>query len=339
MTLMRTEAWRRGGVALVIAVVGLTPLFSRAARAQEQKLQTPGGEKPAKPQRDTMVLAAKYVKAGDAARILKELLGERAGRDVHFGVDDRTNSVIVSGSAEDIALLKRILTALDVPHPRPEKDVRQLAVFPLRNTELDRNLEEVLKLIFTDPNDRFALDREHRSVIVYADRDTLHTAEGLLNRLDQAPEKAGVVRAQVRIVWLATGLPQDAPKPPADLKNVLDELAKIGIEDPRLVSQLIVNTLVNKDFEVQGSGKPDALGDLRVSGMVLDKAPGSVGLHLPKDTFLLNVNLDATRAGEAKGGVCRLQTSISAPAGHSVVLGLTPTAAMTSVFVVQVSPK
>jgi hypothetical protein len=40
--------------------------------------------------------------------------------------------------------------------------------------------------------------------------------------------------------------------------------------------------------------------------------------------------------GRSAAQICNLQTQITTPLGHAVVLGVTPTESMTSVFVVQV---
>jgi hypothetical protein len=59
----------------------------------------------------------------------------------------------------------------------------------------------------------------------------------------------------------------------------------------------------------------------------------------------LQINIDATKQSiDAKGAatatpVCRVATNITAPPGHSVVLGVTPSENLTSVFIVQLIPK
>jgi hypothetical protein len=225
-------------------------------------------------------------------------------------------------------------------------------------------VEEALKAaIGLNPTARLAVDRQRKTVILSADQLTIAKVEALLARLEdvqreQREPEAVPTELQVRIVWLVSGLkaPEDpelksaaAPKPPDDLKDVVAELAKLGIDKPRLAAQTVINTIPNTQFTTQGSAVLDTPCQVSFTGMVSGK----------KEAPALQIAIQATReipqraggggfqGGGFQGGrvgmssaqICNLQTTITTPLGHAVVLGVTPTETMTSVFVVQVLRK
>jgi hypothetical protein len=169
-------------------------------------------------------------------------------------------------------------------------------------------------------------------VIAKADRPTLETAAELLARLEVVRGEAAPAEMQVRVVWLVSGLArEDTPKPPEDLKEVVAELAKVGFNDPRLAAQAVIRTTAGAQFQSSGTAKLNFPCRLRIEGTVLASPGERTGLQ---------ISLEATEE-TAKGStpVCRLETHITAPPGHAVVLGVTPTYTMTSAFVVQLLPQ
>jgi hypothetical protein len=117
---------------------------------------------------------------------------------------------------------------------------------------------------------------------------------------------------------------------PEDLKEVLPGLSKLGIDKPRLAAQTLVNVTSGSRFQTRGVAKLDSPCQFSVSGQF-------TGSNEPPK---LHIDIRATRPGQpGPAEICSLQTEISAPLGHLVVLGLTPTEAATSVFVVQVLSK
>jgi hypothetical protein len=334
-------------VATVIALACGLGLAAVSARAQEpaqtlqppvvhgrQSVPAPAGKPPAVPT-ELEVYTARHVKAAELARVLTELFG-RSRAQLKMTTDDSRNAIIVSGSAEDLRTVAELIRKLDVDSPRRNPDARELRIFALKNLQPDQKLNEVLKMVFSGEG-RYALDPQRKHVIAYADRTTLDTADAVLMRLDEMVVKPRLpAEMQIRIVWLASGLsPKDAPKPPEDLADVVAELAKIGLNDPRLVSQTMVNAVSEREFNVQGSAKLDAPCQLVINGTITNAAPGDpAGLQISIIATQLNPKGDGTRAQ-----VCKLETSIYAPPRHAVVLGLTPTETVTSVFVVQLLPK
>src|SRR5262245_58095444 len=64
------------------------------------------------------VLRLKHAQATAVVKIIEKLYGQKKGR---LASDDRTNSVIVVGTAEQILELARLVTALDEPEDAPPK--------------------------------------------------------------------------------------------------------------------------------------------------------------------------------------------------------------------------
>ena len=143
---------------------------------------------------------------------------------------------------------------------------------------------------------------------------------------------------QVRVVWLIGPSPGGGTTPPADLKEVVDELAGIGIKDVRQVAHTVVNTHVGGEFRLHCSPTlNDVPLPLTVSGNVTQR----------EGTPILSIEILAERpvgtgAEEGTlGGVqplVDLETEIAAPFGHFVVLGVAPVEVATSAFVVQIVP-
>lgn len=280
-----------------------------------------------------LVVPLKSAAASDAVRVVTELLG--GAQQVRLVADPAGNSIFVAGSPDQLELVNKILIQIDAAGQRPEPPSRQLSVLALTNIEADAVLQEALRLIVQPPS-RFALDQRLKQVVVSADKNTLASVETLLTRMEQQAQRT-VGRSkdvQLRVVWLASGLPQDAPRPPADLKSVLGELDKIGVGDLRLVSQSVIKTAAGATFNLSGSAQLSGPCELSIKGSVSDR---------DGESPTLQINIDATtQTVDRKSGavvavtpVCRLATMIAAPVGHSVVLGVTPSENLTSVFIVQ----
>ena len=80
---------------------------------------------------------------------------------------------------------------------------------------------------------------------------------------------------------------------------------------------------------------PLTSGCLAVAGLTVGAA-GAIGYVYYDKNEAPGLQLTILATGATGEEVCNLQTEISAPPGHLVVLGMTPTGTMTSVFVVQV---
>jgi hypothetical protein len=260
-----------------------------------------------------------------------------------MAIDDKAQSIVVSASPEAHERVARLIAELDVPAERGAE--RELRVFHLKYAEAEETAA-VLSRIFGKDDARIAVDRRTNSILVEASPDTLRRIEAILSTLDAAADKdakkdAPGATLRVRVVWLASELPpEEGAKPADDLKEVVAELSKIGVDGLRQLGQAIVNTTPDGKFQVRCSpllaGRP---ADLELQGTI----------KLRQETPILSVQLSASQtdlAPLAESGppgrantrrLVDLGTTIAAPLGHYVVLGVTPVEKMTSVFIVQVT--
>jgi hypothetical protein len=338
---MNTCGFRLLGLFALASAIGLSPELVLA----QQPLG--GGKKDEKPVApveppgtvpEFQVIRLKHASAVDCAQVLSDVVG--AGpQHVRIVAEPVTNSLLVAGTPGQLATITQLIPKLDIEAPGSEKPSAKMAVFTLQHVKADNTLAEALRLVLRSPHGAFSLNPGMNQVAVRADPKILEEVERLLRQLDdQARGQASLPtpEVQVRVVWLASGLPKGAPKPPADLKDVVDELAKIDVDDLRLVSQSVVKTMIETQFTLAGSGMLDAPCELSIQG--------SVSIR-DRDQPTLQIQIDATRqtvdpkVGTAKVmPVCRVSTNILAPPGQSIVLGVTPSENLTSVFIVQLMP-
>jgi hypothetical protein len=276
----------------------------------------------------TFVFRLKYAEAARVADLLTTMFGAKApAKSVTITTDERTNSIFVAASAPEIAEIKSLIDKLDIPQDQGGSS-RLPRVFQLRSIEPDKAVEGALRLVFSGTTSgNFAVDRTRKLVIVSADDATLRTVEKLLDNLDRQISDQPEPEVMVRVAWIVNGPARDdAPPLPDDLKDALKGLAQLGLDRPRLAGQTLVAARANARFQAKGVAKLDSPCQFSVAGRLIDKkaGPGAV-----------DISIRARRGEEEIGS---LETEISAPLGHLVVLGVTPTGSQTSVFVIQLLP-
>lgn len=317
----------RGCVLPFMALASVLWLIPGRGVTQEQAA-IPGARPPAS---EIRVYQAKYLKAGEAARTINGIWGGRlGGPQLRVSVDEGTNSVIVVGTLEDTVSIGTLLSKLDVPSSRNQSK-SSVRVFPLIHTQADLGLTKALGLILAKGS--FEVDPSRNQVVVTGEEKVLGEAEKLLQRLDTPGSQPKTAEMQVRLVWLASGpARKEARKPPEDMKAIIAELAKMGIEELSLVTQTLVTALPNTQFQIEGLAGLDSPCRLSVSGTLMSN-PGEI-------TDRLQISVTATQATVTPpiivNPIARLDTVITTVPGHSIVLGMTPTATSTSVFVVQI---
>jgi hypothetical protein len=329
---IRTAKPWRSFVVLILALASVCWLVPGEAVPQQQPSNQgvkKESAKPPAPATEMRVFQAKHVLARDLARTIQEIWGNTLMR---ISVDERINSVIVMAIPEDLVKIEALLNKIEDASPGRSKPAHSVRVFPLKYTRADPNVDHALRLILLNQGGNLTVDPQRNVVTVLGDEQTLEAAEKLLRRLDVPQDKPTISEMQVRVVWLATEW-KEAAKPPEDLKAVVSELAKMGVEAPGLVTQTLVTALPDTPFRVEGLAGPGSTHRLSISGKVLGR---------PGETNRLQISIHAhktTKPGSTPDQVGRLETEITAPPGHLVVLGMTPTATSTSVFVVQILPK
>jgi hypothetical protein len=306
----------------------------------------------------TRVYRLKYAPAGSVYQTLSILW---QGKDARVAADDVSNSIIVAAPPEVQQTTAQLIEQLDVAPMHGAE--RELKIFSLKYAD-PQETAAVLSRIFGKDDVRIGVDPRTSSVVVQALPETAQEIQAVLSRLDTEADKdaqkgAAGATLRVRVVWLASELPaEEGAKPADDLKEVVGELSKVGVEGLRQLGQAIVNTTPDGNFQVRCSpllaGRP---ADLELQGTI----------KLRQETPILNVQLSASQtepapvvARQVEGGrsgqpgapspvekvmlgrpstkrLVELQTTITAPQGHYVVLGVTPVGKMASVFILQVT--
>jgi hypothetical protein len=283
----------------------------------------------------------KYAKASDTAKLLQSIFTTKAAESsIKLVADESANSVLIYASAAQIAEIREILKNLDMPREEAEAPPPKISIYELRSLEPDKALEDSLRLVFAKKTTaNFSVDKTRKCVIVSADNITTDAVEALLMRLEAAGTSRPDEDVQVRVVWFVSVEGDDDKGPPLadDLKEVAPGLAKLGINKPRVAAQFMVNAQPNTQFQAKGTAK---LGAVACNVSVLGR------LNNRKEPPGLEIAIQAARGGGAEARatigtneICNIQTDISAPFGHLVVLGVTPTEGTTSAFVVQVLRK
>lgn len=295
---------------------------------------------PLKPR--VMLFPLKFANAGDVVQLTGALF--EAGR-INVAVDERTNSLIVRASDPDVfSAIEDLLKALDRV---PDKDQPEIKIFSLRSRQEPSQLNALLGTVVSGSSTAFSIDPVRNLVIAKGDRESLASLEAVLMRLDEADsEEAAGGQILVRVVWLVSGLEKQKATP-EDLKEVIDELADIGVTDLSLAAQTVVSTVsstAGTTFQAEGRATLNAPTELQIEGHVA----GRKG-----ENFVVEISIMAEqeiplpeeaarfggRGSPRSKNLCRMHTTITAPPRHAVVLGVTPIESMNSVFVIQLLPK
>jgi len=284
-------------------------------------------------QRETIVIQLQHASANDLARMLQDTLSDA---NIQLRAWDRTNCIVVNGSKAGIERVKSLIKELDREAVSAGQAEEVITIYPLV-TKPDNGVEGALGLVLGDRG-RFSVDTVRNTVIVKADAQGTRRAQQIIKALDVPEQKAVATQAstqyRVRLVWLVSGLKREgALPPPADLKEVVDELAKISITDLSLVDQTVI-TATGEEFKVESA--PELIGyppRLRFEGRFLAEAKDASSRQLS-----VRIEVDSRETSSQTGPGCRLESTIAAPVGHSVVLGVTSMRNMASVFVLQLLP-
>jgi hypothetical protein len=316
--------WAAGLLALMAASALL--LWPAAPQLPAQGPGTDAGKSS-----NVQLFTLTYAKAPEVVRLVKELMGNPRDAGLAVAADVTSNTVVVAGPAAEVDKVKELIQKLEKVSKDVDQfgQVQQVWVIPLKNIEPDQTFVEALNLVLKGSQGDFAVDPLRKLVILSASVQTYKAALALIDNLDQAGRLSSKDAAvDVRVVWLASGLERnDAAAPPEDMKELLPALAKVGIDRPRLVAQTLIAATANAEFQTKGSARLDVPCQFSVTGRFADKEMRTVEIA---------IQVTGGAAGKGQGEICKLRTDISAPPGHFVVLGVTPTDTVTNVFVIQI---
>lgn len=292
----------------------------------------------------------KYARADEIANILSRV----AEGGINCAVQQAANALVVRAPADRLKLVEELLKNLD-REPSPTSTGEKTQIFQLKygpDETMQKALEALLNYAVPGrmPLGRFALDAARHTVVVTGTDTAIEAAAQMIQRLDQPPPPPTMIEvsgARVRIVWLVTegaAMGASAP-PPSDLREVIEELAKIGVTDLSLAAQTVVQTMPNEEFTARCSLQLANPIGLEIAGRLRESPSGAPSLKLElsgRETITTKVEEKApgapTHTVVEQRKICDLSTTVLAPPGHATVLGVTPVGTATSVFVVQVLP-
>lgn len=285
---------------------------------------------------DLRILILKHTSARDIRRTVVEVgLTLQA-----ISVDERTNSLILAGTIEQLEAAEKLIAQLDQPIEagHPARSVRVIRLSPGRLTP---GTMAAIDSIIRQPGVKIAMDPSTDTIVVEASEDIITNLAELTARLDQPQARPQPAAApapssyRVRVIWLIGGLKADERRPLApDLKEVEAELAKLGLTDLSMQSQVLVRGSTENHFMARANPSVQSAPiDLTLNGTFLPQSTDRMA------RLQLEVMARQTSA-VAEGATlvtAMVGSTVEAPLGHFVVLGLTPIGAMSSVFVVQVT--
>lgn len=239
---------------------------------------------------------------------------------ITLGTDPRTNSVIATGLAEELAVLEALLLRLD-KDPRQAEDKTELRVIELKfdGSRVERTLNELV------PNGaRIVFDARSNSLICSARPEQLNMIQQLVRVLD-VPDKAtkiGAGHVKLRVIWLmndTTGKP-----PGADLKPVVNSLGAIGIDGLKVVAQSLVHVEEpGSQFDVVGSvGDDERVFEISGQRGVVSDGP-------------IRIDLRIQAQPEGQERPVGVEAAVTLASGQTAVLGVTQAGKANSAFVVQ----
>jgi type II secretory pathway component GspD/PulD (secretin) len=134
------------------------------------------------------VFALKNARASDAAQVLTQLFrGDRS--TLSIAMDERTNSLVIRGPADDLAIAEAVLQRLDTAAPDAKKvEKSQFQIFRLKNAAAPEAAKVLQALFNADPNKtlRIVADLQTNAVLVYGPEEQLLEVQAILVRLDEA---------------------------------------------------------------------------------------------------------------------------------------------------------
>lgn len=318
---------------LACALLGITAVASTGFTSAPVAAQDDGSKE------SMAVVVLQYASCDEMARVLHEMVPEAK---VTF--DARTNSLLVKATTQYHTVVRDYIARLDRPIDPPQDD-RSVEVIQFRNTKLTPGIQRALMEMFDGRTVKMSLDVDRNMLVVEANDETLKRIRTLVEELDTKQSVNDEVKSgdadgsyRVRIVWLVTGAPAEAGQAtlPDDLQPVVTELNKLGVTNLKLAAQMLTRVRMNQQFSIHATPTMNQKVQLESSGTLIGQ-----GRSRPE----LRIEVEARNEMEMfspQGPVARqpetmaaLKTTIDAPIGHFVVLGVTPIGSMTSVFVVQ----
>jgi hypothetical protein len=225
---------------------------------------------------------------------------------------------------QKLAELSQQMAKLERQNSLPPLPNAEVKVFTL-NKSAAAEAARTIESLFGAQTLRVATDDRTNSLIVLGAPDSLTAVEALLGRMDQQ-NSAGPADVHppinpprsllLRIFWLADGLPTDEYQNPDEFlpKSVLKAVDRLGITNPRLVTQTVNSLAVAEDQSVEYG--------INVPAIVFNQ-PSNLNCagHMRWSPTDNSVNLDTQVNVMGQAVNCQLSGSLFMPLEHYMVLG------------------
>jgi hypothetical protein len=276
------------------------------------------------------------------AREARDMLQQMTTGNVDIAADERTNTIIVIGPIEQVNLIENLIRAVDVPERQSAgTDGRETRMYKTEHAHFgDGPAAEMLEMVL-DGQGEFAWDASRRLLVVRGTPAAFLETEQLLKQLDVPPAENAPFDPErsyrIRMVWLTSGLEEEAPPPSDDLTPIAAELEKIGVTDLKEAAQSIFQVSGESRFQLEAQSLSGH--DLDVSGELMPDPGPNVRLEIRIEA----TTVEPRTEGHEKVTLGELRTTLAAPIGHPVVVGAAPmggstTRSFMSVFVIQILP-
>lgn len=222
---------------------------------------------------------------------------------------------------------RAIAEARELP---PLKDA-QVRVFQLKNSKASVAAEKVELLFGTQPI-RIAVDDASNGLIVFGKAEAIPQVEQLILKLDELavagrdgelgfafdrgslPATAARRTLMLRVFWLADGVQDGIAADDYLPKAVINSLAKLGLNNPQLVTQTV------NSISVQEGAQPVQFST-NIPAMLFER---QVSLSCEGTMAATTDNRADVEVHLTVGGIglnCDLKGSLATPLGHFMVLG------------------
>jgi|GEM_PF-4234755 len=272
-------------------------------------------------------------------------------RTVRITPDDRTNSLIVVGTRQELDTAKQLLASIDVRVDEermnlPEETGKQVRSYGVQHTQVDqeflRTLSNLLRTTDYEKSSlQLALDQRQNQVIASGELAYLNALGALVTMLDQPVDTtidtSTPGELSVRLLWLVGGNTGTSRSVPADVDQVVEELTRYGVEDLKLGAQAMIRVSADDDFSTTFSSSLTTRWTHEVSGRVLTTADGALRLDIDVGAIGDAVPRQGEQPGPIGKQVIEFKTTIHTSAGHFVVLSMSPVGDMDSVYVLQIN--
>ncbi len=332
--------------ACTLALIGLAALTAGLAPAtpapQDARQDSSQIIRDTVANRTINIYKLKHSSASELADVVTRVIRLSPGEIT--AVDERTNALIVAALEPTHEEVADLLERLDQPVESTTPNL-PVGIFPIKHVQGGALVATIEHLMRSSTWLTIGYDSGSSSIVVRGEEEDLQMAEQLIESLDVPTARRMETGKQVtlRICWLANGV-DGLRHVPADLGDVEAELGRLGVEGLGLVAQTTTTITAGKDFQSNFTALLDGSWDVNMDGAT----------RIVDSQYVIDIGING-KAREAEQAVAAaadgraaatrvhhdsvlIETTITTPGNHYVVLGMTPILNTDSVFVVQVIP-